>query len=311
MRSAFTAVLFVGVTTLSVGCAAGGNMALCPEGCPAAQDCCAGTCVDLDDNTQNCGGCGLRCDPGLTCNNGTCSTSGCEGAQTNGNMCSNGTWLCGDRSACTGSTLCCVTAGNGACIDEQTDRRHCGGCGNVCQPGFLCDGGSCRADTSCAGGCDTGEYCDNGQCRCGNSSACPTSSSCVGNDPATRICADLMTDRNNCGQPGNVCNTASDCCAGSCVDVTSDANNCGECGRACAGLNPPNIPLVGQLCPGAVAGRADTCVNRVCQCGTNPICDGLRFCTGSLTNSCLSLLSAFPGGIGGLPVGSSCVGVGL
>lgn len=48
--------------------------------CDDDEDLCAGMCVNLDNDEQNCGGCGKKCSSGQTCENGSCSggvTTGC------------------------------------------------------------------------------------------------------------------------------------------------------------------------------------------------------------------------------------------
>jgi Stigma-specific protein, Stig1 len=60
-------------------------------------------------------------------------------------------------------------------------------------------------------------------------------------------CADLSSDRRNCGACGNACGTTLQCssgacvcpsgtqvCGGDCVVIAQDNKNCGACGRACA-----------------------------------------------------------------------------
>ncbi|MEZ4394107.1 MAG: hypothetical protein R3A48_23795 [Polyangiales bacterium] len=49
-------------------------------------------------------------------------------------------------------------AAAGRCRDTQSDRAHCGACGNACAAGQVCSGGRCvvscpAGQTDCAGSC--------------------------------------------------------------------------------------------------------------------------------------------------------------
>ncbi|MBN2723036.1 MAG: hypothetical protein JXR95_03085, partial [Deltaproteobacteria bacterium] len=62
-----------------------------------------------------------------------------------------------------------------------------------------------------------------------------TSSSCA--EPfadCEGICTDLMTDNNNCGECGNICNSWEECTSGNCKLVCSD--NQTECNGECVNL---------------------------------------------------------------------------
>lgn len=66
---------------------------------------CGSACVDTTGDPSNCGGCGISCGTGGTCEAGTC--------------------------ACAGG------------VDINTDPNNCGSCGNVCAPGQTCVAGTC------------------------------------------------------------------------------------------------------------------------------------------------------------------------
>ena len=160
------------------------------------------------------------------------------------------------------------------CVDETTDPRNCGGCGQACASGQSCVAGACscgatdvacgslcvdpKADPTNCGGCGqaclSGAYCDGGSC------ACETGASCDGR------CVDLQSDHDNCGSCGSPCGASDVCfgghcqaacpadggaagtiqdCGGSCVDTSSAPLDCGGCGKACG---------AGQICSAGSCG---------------------------------------------------------
>jgi hypothetical protein len=90
------------------------------------------TCTDVRYDEQNCGGCGVQCDPGDKCIGGQCFTE--TGADCNGGQ------------GCDDTTLCCDEGGVGQCLDDWTlrnDGQNCGGCGIACADGTQCQDGAC------------------------------------------------------------------------------------------------------------------------------------------------------------------------
>jgi hypothetical protein len=150
--------------------------------------------------------------------------------------------------------MCPTGAANcgGLCRDLQTDRAHCGMCGNACGEGQACVAGACV--TRCA----------SGQTVCSGA------------------CADLLTDPRNCGSCGRVCASGLSCasgvcgtvcapplasCGGVCVDARNDPQHCGACGRRCV-----------------VANSVAACTGGACIVGT---CDaGFGNCDGDSDNGC-------------------------
>ena len=177
--------------------------------CAAGQSCCSGHCANLNNDVQNCGGCGRQCaapppNEVVTCVAGLCQYD------------------------CTAGAVDC----NGTCTFLKTDPANCGACGNVCAAVTpYCNGGKCSACsaglTSCSGVC-TNLSSDNANCgACGNvcpaqapycnggkcSNCSPPLASCFG------VCTDLANDLDNCGACGVVCDVFSTCSGGACVPI--------------------------------------------------------------------------------------------
>src|SRR5204862_26103 len=73
-------------------------------------------CTDVHGDPTNCGGCGITCANGQSCQNGVCA---CDSMQTN----------CG-----------------GTCRVTSFDPDNCGTCANVCPAGSrFCNGGTCQS----------------------------------------------------------------------------------------------------------------------------------------------------------------------
>ncbi|OIP32185.1 MAG: hypothetical protein AUK47_20995, partial [Deltaproteobacteria bacterium CG2_30_63_29] len=185
--------------------------------------CCAGapdTCVDLTQDLENCGGCGVACqDPQHSCLGGACvcpaGLFNCEGGTVCVDVLTSTTHcgVCG--TSCAAGEVCC----GGNCIDTNTNVDNCGGCGSICN-GDSCTGGQC----SCGGtpvNLDTNpSHCG----QCGNACTLPNATvSCVGGvcDSANATC---QTGYANCD------NDMSNGCE---VNTTNDLNNCGVCATSC------------------------------------------------------------------------------
>jgi hypothetical protein len=94
--------------------------------------CCpSGACADLALDDRNCGGCGVICPAGQSCQNGLCNgLLECASGRA-GSYCNLDAGL---------SYLCCPGSG---CADTSTDSSNCGACGAVCPNGHSCTAGSC------------------------------------------------------------------------------------------------------------------------------------------------------------------------
>ncbi len=107
---------------------------------------CNGSCVSLQFDVRNCGGCGNACGAGEACIGGSCAVS-CQAGQI----------ACG-----------------GKCANTATSQSHCGGCGLACGPTQQCISGVCQSCNPLTTDCDgdgwtqaQGDCCDN-TLGCGN-----------------------------------------------------------------------------------------------------------------------------------------------
>lgn len=131
---------------------------------------------------------------------------------------------------------------DGSCIDPQTDRQHCGDCGEYCDSGETCVAGYC-AD-GCGETCDderevcvgSGCECRLGFTRCGGA--------CVDLDTNPAFCGECMQscldddsavcEAGDCQDDGG-CSAGLTQCGRSCVDLRTHPLHCSECGEACDG----------------------------------------------------------------------------
>ncbi len=274
-------------------------------------ECCSGECVNLLDDVQNCGACGVACTGRRTCESGTCEcpagTQDCSGICVNLLSDNSNCGQCGNQ--CTGIKTCvggiCVcplgwTDCNGICYNLTNNPLNCGGCGaganppnpeNICLGSQLCCNSTCT-DVGTTDNCRTcGDECSDDQVCC----------------LATGGCTDLsafQTDDNNCGACGNAVGTGQKCCNGVATDLNTLAN-CLACGDECSD---------GQACCLATGGCTDlsafqTDDNNCGACG-NAVGIGQKCCNGVATNlntlancthcgdACSPGQSCCPGGVG-------------
>ncbi|MEZ4410942.1 MAG: hypothetical protein R3A52_31360 [Polyangiales bacterium] len=218
------------------GCAAGyGNC----DGTPAN-----GCETDTRSSNAHCGACGVSCaraNATTQCVGGACSLVACAAGYGN----------------------CDGDAANGCETDLASSGAHCGGCGNVCPPGRVCQSGACVTS------------CQPGQTACG------------------AACVDTQSDPSHCGACGRVCPSGPRarpaCAAGQCrLDCEDGFGNCDE--------NPANGCETNLSTSVAHCGRC----NVACPAPPNatPYCSesGCRFacagsfrdCDGAANNGCES-----------------------
>src|SRR6185437_3722175 len=163
---------------------------------------CNGSCVNTQNDNQNCGACGKVCGSSSTCQNGAC--------------------------ACSGGLLSC----SGSCVASNTD--NCGSCNNKCSSGQVCNNGQCSS-----AGCGAGSMmCSDGACssntdaaHCGTScTACGSGSSCSGGTCTCTVtgqqlcsgtCIDTTSNTSNCGSCGHACTSGQTCTNGTCTTINS------------------------------------------------------------------------------------------
>lgn len=197
----------------------------CPEDPCFA--CCEGLgCINVCDDLHHCGGCETDCTTGPA---GTdCFAGECQcGAE--GEPCASPEW-------CTDAT---EERGCG-CRDLDSDLASCGECDLACDPGEICEGGSCR----CPGG---------GDCRGDEEDTCCPGAGCV----------DLSGDSEHCGRcgeacgPGEICRegacrcsadcddgqlcTEGECAGGRCVQRTRDEDDDGYCREGCPDIETGEV----------------------------------------------------------------------
>lgn len=170
--------------------------------CPAGSALCGQSCAVLATDAANCGGCGLACPSGQTCNAGRCSGGGCP----------------------TGAIDC-----NGSCVDPLTNAQSCGGCVGTGLAGRACGNGqACLAGQCVAASCPFGATACNGACVDLTSSA-TNCGACGHACGSGQFCSQ--------GQCTSACAPGLTMCGSSCVDLKHDPTNCGACGTVCDASN--------------------------------------------------------------------------
>ena len=206
-------------------------------------------CESNLDETENCGGCGIRCDlfhAVESCGTGTCTLTSCDAGWDN----------CDARSE------------NGCEADVDADVFHCGGCSRRCEADApnsadVCRDGSCGAECH-PGWADCDGIADNG---CETNLSLPTS--CGGCDVRcsglTFLCSGTTATGWSCIPPP--CMDPPTRCGASCVDTEQDARHCGGCDVVCPG-GPNAAPL---------------CISAGCRLQCDP---GYGDCDGDPSNGC-------------------------
>jgi hypothetical protein len=233
--------------------------------------------TNLACDSNNCGGCGIKCADGVPCRQGVCG-------------CPAGTRDCGENT-------CKVQRD---CVVVENDDNNCGTCGKICpyeDPPYP----------------NTHVGCVNSEC---GHIKCEYSWGNCNKDIELDGCeSNLLEDPQNCGACGKACTPGQRCIGGKCkcaptesecpdrfggppycADLDSDVFNCGVCERACP--RPPDESAL----PVCRLGRCEL------QCPR-----GFADCDGRVENGCETFVSADPRNCGGcgvqcdLALGQPCV----
>jgi hypothetical protein len=264
--------------------------------------------VDLMNDNENCGGCGIRCgtsfESNWRCVEGKCQfacgnagfgtnyqgadcdhdpTNGCESNTLFDNdNCGGCGYVCPAGKSCllgqcfSGCDFAAMYMGlpdecSGVCTDLRFDKDNCGTCGTVCDP----TGPNLPALPSdmhygCGGGeCGVSKCNDNGKANC--------------NQDKSDGCETTLHTNQNCGFCGDTCAPGKECLPGNdnvyhcfCLDDTETL-----CGNKCQLLDqdPNNCGACNNLCPGTYSPHfVATCTKGICggQCEAGYAdCDGL------------------------------------
>jgi hypothetical protein len=284
-------------------------------------DAATGTCVDTCPTDQYCsrlggsgngeGGCLPKCPE--QCAPYDPATEGCRDTCTESNPC----MVCRQnqcQSACPDRHDYCQDDGSCRHCDasrcQHMENGQCVGCDTTCE---TCENGTCVSK------CGAGLTCCVGQClNCCHAFCDRPTGLCTGNPPqecsdaqtcCDTGCADLTTDRDNCGTcghqcqldietclggqcrqlcDGNVCQPGQLCCPGAsgfkvCVDPQTDSDNCYRCGNVCP---------AGYHCEGGTCARC----TEDAQCPTGHCCGGQCVDTQNDPNDCGSCGNVCPSG---------------
>lgn len=223
----------------------------CTCACPPGKEMCGHRCVDVQNDSENCGGCHQRCVTGA-CHDGQCCFA-------QGHACSADYQCCG--GACTNGQCCKDTSAscsaNSDCCSGNCQNGACG-----CPAGQVLCGGTCCASGSCCNGacCPNGQTCDAlgacGKCNaneetCGDV-CCPTSGGpcchglCCPQDLfycTANGCGNCFTDADCSGAPNSQC--LNGICAAKTTTTTTTAP------QGCTGVRG-NPTAESPCCPGLI-----------------------------------------------------------
>jgi sugar lactone lactonase YvrE len=157
------------------------------------------------------------CGPGAWCQGGVCTDQWGDGGAT-----------------CTAGQARCASA----CVDTNTDVKHCGGCGKACGvSGERCVAGHCVCGSGAsAKTCGVGLDCVAGACRCVSGGRC--SGCCADSDTCVAL-ASQAVDR--CGSQGAACKSCDD-------KIACTTDRCATGGGACANTMVPGFCYIQATC---------------------------------------------------------------
>jgi len=223
---------------------------------------------------------------GRTVAHGACvqvSYPGCGLSSCAWFACADGSWLCTDPSACTGSrhphprcsSRTPADAGVPPSLDAGTAPPRDSGAPPVrCETGGIPAGGRCTATSDCCAGLECAADAEGERVCCrGRGSACAVSTDCCGGMECTMgYCA--------CVPLNQLCINDSDCCDGlACIaGACRRVDGCTREGNACTLSTQCCYPL---LCnPSSVGGPRTCCVSGGNRCHSDDDCCGEMTCEG-------------------------------
>ena len=253
--------------------------------------------VDADADSANCGGCGVVCTQGRTCQSGACTTAVCAAGLADCDRDpANGCEVALDSSAanCGGcGTVCAYTNGTGACIAGSCSLATCASTYQNCNASSLdgCETNTASSVSSC-GACGRACAAPNGTAAC-YSGACGVAACNAGYDNCDGSAANgcevnLASSAANCGACGTVCsfpNASAVCSAGACAlgscnagfancdgiaangcetNVFASPTSCGSCGRVCAAPTGGAAACASGVCGGSCPAGQTLLSNFVC-----------------------------------------------
>jgi hypothetical protein len=250
--------------------------------CPDANNPLAGKCVNLAEDVNNCGKCGVVCEESTD----LCKVKACINGSCGFVNLPDGT-LCDDGDLCTRTDTC----QNGTCVGSNpvvcTALDQCHNVG-TCDPATgVCSNPPKPNDTACDDGneCTVNDTCQDGACTPGAPRNCDDNNECTADtcDPATG-CVHTPLPGQPCNQSNkcrtDVCNASGQCEPGPATVTCPQCHVCDPDSGTCTAVTNGTLCEDGNLCT-----VGDTCQNGTCQPGAAKTCPSTgNQCTESVCN---------------------------